>query len=153
MKCAASQRGEWCFRCYSGAKARKYYPGHFGYRHCPVQRERITDMIRRQSGSSEGDSGRTVAARDTVMEADRPLLMEYLTAMTFADGSERQTSTLLVFAAEGLWKVCLNDRAEEQALWASGPDVASALDALERMLDTEAPDWRRTARPQARKKS
>ncbi len=110
-------------------------------------------MIRRQSARATDGVTPVLAARDTVMEADRPLLTEYLVSTVFGDGSERQTATLLIFATEGVWKVCLNDRAEEQALWASGVDVASALDALERMLDTEAPDWRRTTRPQPKRRS
>lgn len=108
-------------------------------------------MIRRQSKSASGDGNAVHAARDTVMEADRPLLMEYLTDLTYSDGSERQTATLLIFAADGVWKACLNDRSEEQCLWASGSDVAAALDALETMLDTGAPDWRRVTKYKPKK--
>jgi hypothetical protein len=101
-------------------------------------------MIKRQSASAPSGLG-SLAAKDDAFSRRCPLMFEYLTATTFEDGSERQTATLLVFAAEGVWKGCLNDRAEEQALWASASDLQGVLDALEHALETGAPDWRRTS--------
>jgi len=152
MKCDLWQRKLPCYFCTEGVKGRRYYPGHRGQAPRPVQREGLSAMIKRQSGSNSSASGRTHAALDAVMLAERPLLMEYLVDMLFEDGSERQTATLLIFAADGVWKACLNDRAEEQALWASGASIASALDALESMLDSSSPEWKRTNKPPARKR-
>jgi hypothetical protein len=76
------------------------------------------------------------------MEADTPLLFEYLSHRQFEDGSMRETSTLMVFASEGLWKGCLNDRQEGRALWASAETIGGLLEALERCLDHTHPDWR-----------
>jgi len=151
MICDRWRRGQECYYCLEGYRCRRAYPGHRGYRHsAPKKGESISAMIKRNSGGQGGPNGRP-CSRDVVLEADHPLLMEYLTQTAFEDGSERETATLLIFAAEGVWKICLNDRAEDQALWASGSDVASAMEALERMLDTAAPDWRRTAKRPGRK--
>lgn len=109
-----------------------------------VQKEGLSDMIRRQSASGGEVPAGAPAARDVALAADNPLLLEYLTATSFEDGSERETATLLIFAASGVWKGCLNDRAESRALWVSGVDVAGVLEALERALDTTTPDWRPT---------
>lgn len=74
-----------------------------------------------------------------------PALTEYLTAGTWEDGTTRETSTLLVFWQDGIYKVCLNDRASEKTLWASGGSILDALDALEAMLATGQGEWRESA--------
>lgn len=144
MKCDRWQRGLPCPYCTEGVKGRRFYPGHRGNPPRPAQCEGITQMIKRQSASASDVRPGDPAARDVAMEADNPLLFEYLTSTTFGDGSERETSTLLLFASGGVWKGCLNDRAEGQALWVSGASVGDVLEALERALDTTSPDWRRT---------
>lgn len=104
-------------------------------------------MIKRQSASQQEQAPGVRAARDTVMEAEYPLLTEYLVETVFSDGSERETATLLVFASGGVWKGCLNDRSEGKALWASGASLSDVYEALERALDTSSPDWRPTRQP------
>lgn len=101
-------------------------------------------MIKRESANNLDASVQPFAARDACMEAEYPCLSEYLLLRNFDDGSERETATLLVFAAEGLWKCCLNDRAEEKTLWASGTTYSDALTALESMLSGGGAEWRRT---------
>lgn len=86
------------------------------------------------------------------MEAEYPNITEYLVQRLFADGSERETSTLLLFATEGLWKVCLNDRAEGRALWAAGASHGDAMAALEAMLETNTAEWRSVRRPDGKRK-
>jgi hypothetical protein len=110
-------------------------------------------MIARQSASSGAGVNSPFAARDVGLEAEYPNLTEYLVLRTFADGSERETSTLLIFAVDGLWKVCLNDRAEGQCLWASGASHGDAMAALELMLESGSADWRRTRQVKSAKKS
>lgn len=81
--------------------------------------------------------------KDGAKMAERhPNLTEYLTADKWDDGDERQTSTLLVFTDDGIFKAVLNDRAEERALWASGASYLDALDALEAMLASGEGEWR-----------
>lgn len=105
-------------------------------------------MVKRRSDQACGtEGGQKLVVRDEDFVGEYPLLFEYLAHRQYDDGSERETSTLLVFAADGVWKACLNDRAEGQALWVSCSFFGGVLEALERALDTSAPDWRRTSRP------
>jgi len=131
-----------CPYCLMNRRRRGNYRGHLFYIQPAPITEDLSTMIRRQSASTKCDTGAVFAARDVVMEAEYPLMTEYLVTRTFEDGSERETSTLLVFAAEGVWKVCLNDRAEQRALWASGASYGDALAALEKLLDSGAETWR-----------
>lgn len=84
------------------------------------------------------------------MTAWFPHLWEFGSEATFADGSHRQLPTLTVFAEQGLWKLCLNDRAEGQVAFVSGATLTAALHALEAGLRDGTLDWRRprkSARP------
>lgn len=142
-KCQAVSRSRnRCPYCLLNRKRRGNYRGHLFYVQPAPITEELSTMIRRQSASTKCETGAQYAARDVVMEAEYPLLTEYLISRQFEDGSERETSTLLVFASEGVWKVCLNDRAEQRALWASGASYADAIAALEKLLDSGAETWR-----------
>lgn len=88
--------------------------------------------------------GAAPAARYAIdsLAAAHPALWEYLTVDVFEDGTERQTSTLLLFAERGLIKGCLKDRSVNRALWASAATVTGLLEVLEEALSTESGDWR-----------
>lgn len=145
-RCAPS-----CPYCNQNRKGRNNHPGHWGYRSVKPARERICVMIKRESRDARDTSSQPLAARDEDLEAEYPCIYEYLTARLFSDGSERETATLLLFAAEGVWKCCLNDRAEERSLWATGYTHGAAMGALEAMLDNSTGEWRRS-KPAATKK-
>jgi predicted RNase H-like HicB family nuclease len=70
-------------------------------------------------------------------------LGEYLTLEVWEDGTARRTSTLLMFIEDGVWKVCLRDRANSRTLWRAGESPEEALAALEAALEGDATDWRR----------
>ncbi len=78
---------------------------------------------------------------------------EYLTCLSFDDGSERQTATLLLFVDGSELKACLNDRAERQTLWASGEGLEACLASLERQLQGDTTSWKRYKPTAPRKKS
>lgn len=87
---------------------------------------------------------------DDLLMQQYPAMLEYLTLGVWGDGSARERSTLLVLWEEGVWKVCLNDRACGRSLWASGATCNDALEALEARLTDPAADWRK-ARPRGKK--
>jgi len=93
----------------------------------------------RQSAAAAGSSGARAACK--TLEGF-PTIWEYLTAMTFEDGSERQTSSLSVFVEDGVVKVALNDRAEQRSAYVTGDDLRAALKALEGQLGGAGADWR-----------
>jgi len=93
---------------------------------------------RKVSGAGE------FAARDPVMEEMFPALAEYLTAVAIGEDRQRKTATLLLFAEDGVFKICLNDRQEALSAWASGPTVQEAIEALEASLEAGEAAWRRS---------
>jgi hypothetical protein len=72
-----------------------------------------------------------------------PTVLEYLSSTRWDDGSERQTSTVLVFCEEGRWKACLNDRAMDRTAFVSGNTPEGLLTNLEAALADGTVDWRR----------
>jgi len=80
-----------------------------------------------------------------------PALSEYLTLDYWDDGTQRRTSTLLVFCEEGVWKGCLNDRENERSCWATAETHDELLKALNERLANGTSEWRRSDRPAARK--
>lgn len=72
-----------------------------------------------------------------------PNLAEFMTAALFeGDDETRESPTLTVWAAGGLWKASVKDRAEGLIMWLSAESVTELLSLLEDMvLNPEAP-WR-----------
>lgn len=73
-----------------------------------------------------------------------PGVVEYLTAVSYPDGSSRERSTISVFLEDGVVKACLSDRDQARTLWRSGPSVEDALMALEAAVVDGTADWRRS---------
>jgi len=88
----------------------------------------------------------TVAFKDDDMEKKFPNLYAMLTDVTWEDGSQRRTSTLLFFVEDGTMKACLNDRDQGLTGWISADSLAGLLDALETALADDRLDWRRSDR-------
>lgn len=84
---------------------------------------------------------------DPWLEAFAPAVTEFVTLTKGVDGKQRQTSSLTVFYEEGLCKVCLTERDYDQSLWASGPTLKEALEALELRLTAPVVEWRRKKTP------
>lgn len=99
-------------------------------------------MIKRQSATTVSAGNSPLAARDEQFERAYPALSEFLTARLFDDGSERETATLLLFAVDGVWKVCLNDRAEGRVAFVSGATTASAMATLDTQLEDGTVEWK-----------
>lgn len=72
-----------------------------------------------------------------------PALTEYLVSLVWPDGQARVTSTLLLLFEEGLWKACVNDRANDRSLWLSGRTPDAVLERVEEALAGGLCDWRR----------
>lgn len=72
-----------------------------------------------------------------------PGVWEHLASLVGPDGKSRLGSTLTVFVAEGLVKVCLNDRDQQLTCFVTSKGVGQALEALEKGLQGDSLDWRR----------
>jgi hypothetical protein len=84
-----------------------------------------------------------IESNDPVMSESYPALHEFLTVKRKPGGGSRQTSTLLLLAEDGQWKVCLNDRDACASLWATGISAGDAMAKLEAALQGGSPSWRR----------
>ena len=148
--CEVGRASGWCWRCYEGARCRRFFPGHAGKAPATRKRRWYVPISRKASSDGGGAAGGRGAAADPDLARECPGVLEYLTLTTFSDGSEREVATLLVFSEEGLWKACLNDRAEGCSLWATGSTLFEALGAMDAMLTQGTASWRRSG--QARKR-
>jgi hypothetical protein len=93
---------------------------------------------------SAGGGGSAQEVKLDSLIADRfPAIWDYCTSVKWDDGKPRSPATLLLFVEDGLWKLCLNDRARERTAWAAGETVFDCLDAMEANLAAETAVWRR----------
>lgn len=86
--------------------------------------------------------GAMVPMVDVKWQANHPLLYEHLTSEKWEDGAARETSTLTIYLDSGLWKVCLNNRAEKLTAWLTAETWGKMLDGLEKGLADGTLDWR-----------
>jgi len=98
-------------------------------------------MLQRPSDRKvAGANGGKVEPCDLALQV--PTLYEYLTQCSWPDGTERQTSGLLVFHQDGMLKGMLRDKDSGLCLWIAGKSLTAMLVALEAaLLDPEA-EWR-----------
>ena len=75
-----------------------------------------------------------------------PAIHEYLTVPMDGPSRGSQTATLLVFAEDGLFKVCLNDRSIGCSTFAAGAGIYEALLCLEERLSSGTAEWRKAKR-------
>jgi hypothetical protein len=90
-------------------------------------------------------AGPTEAANDPELERSAPILHEFLTLAKGEGGRARKTSSITVFAADGAFKACLNDRETGFCLWAEAATLAGLPEALEEQLGSESVPWRVSA--------
>jgi len=96
-----------------------------------------------RKGDSEGRGPAKVRPlTDPAFANPYPILWSYLTQMKWEDGSPRQTSSLLIFADDGVLKAMLRDREVGLCLWVAGATVQGLWDALEGALTDPRADWR-----------
>lgn len=89
------------------------------------------------------------AASDEELRARFPAVFEFICEQLDDNGVQRVTSTLLVCAEEGRWKICLIDRAGvsgqwDYKLWKSGDTLFEALSALDEDLQRGNAEWRKS---------
>lgn len=138
-----------CPKCYSGRRGRAAYRGHYGYRNGRpfASEDNSMAFVRRPS---ESDNARAAGdgSGDPDFAGQYPALYEYLSLSEFPEGGRRETATLMVLMEDGLYKACLNDRANDRSAWVSGDTFDRVLIRLEAILATDTAEWRkRTGKP------
>jgi hypothetical protein len=123
-----------------------------------LRRRRVVGMYTaRHDSVSVVDPNARWAAVDPDLAGACPALVEFLTEVRDEEGKPRISSTLLLTAEDGLWKVALTDRAQpggnfDYKLWRSGATVMEALKALDVSLQDGSADWRKFPKWQPQKK-
>lgn len=106
-----------------------------------LRREEMGRYLKRVAHEN-GEAKKRQVAKDKETADAWPALFEWMTTDTWEDGVERETSTLLVFVEDGLWKGCFSDRDGSRRLWVSGATLGSMLGALDASLRSGEGDWR-----------
>lgn len=142
LKCALAVRAGWCGACYEAIRS--------GCRSCveaALRRKHSRKVVFRMGllkrPSANPDQPRpALPVRLQVKASEVKTVSCYVGDTTYEDGSERETSTVLVFWDDGLIKAVLNDRAEGRSLWVSGSSILDVLVALEDALQSPMTEWR-----------
>lgn len=84
---------------------------------------------------------REYSASDPFFASLFPAVAEYVTRRV-VEGVVIETATLLLFAEEGQFKLCLSDRDAGVVVFRGGQTVQDALGSLESSLVDGTADWR-----------
>lgn len=108
-------------------------------------------LKRRAAASPEGAAAKIL--KDPQFAKLYPSLWDHLTQSAWDDGTKRETSSILIFASEGVLKAMLRDKDAGQCLWVASGTVAGLFAALEGGCTADDADWRedRGAKPVAGK--
>ena len=94
------------------------------------------------------DAAKPVAGAAGLVKDDHamktyPTVIQFLSDVTWDDGSARTPGSLTLFIEDGIWKACLNDRDASASLYVSGDNVTACLKSLEnRLAGTVTAEWR-----------
>jgi hypothetical protein len=103
----------------------------------------VEKFFNRPGGDKSDKDGEGVPMADPAFRKAYPTLAAYLLDVSWPDGEERQVGSLVVFAEEGQWKVCLSDRDTGHVLWASAKTFGDLCLCLEARLTDKGVDWRK----------
>lgn len=110
------------------------------------ERERLLMALRRPSSPSK-DSKVLNRPVDPAFEQDFPTLSAYLGDDTWEDGAPRLRSTLILFAEDDLFKMCLTDKDSDMTLWVASKTMFGLLGAMEARLNDPEAEWRKRKGP------
>lgn len=99
-------------------------------------------MAMRRPAASIPPDGSAHQVSDEDFRKRFPTIMEYLTEVTWEDGTARESSTVTTFIEDGLFKCALNDRDGHRSLYVTGDTFKKAMEALEKAVSGTAADWR-----------
>lgn len=100
------------------------------------------ELLRQKTSQPEGQSSAATSIEGS-WNSMYPGLCLLLSAERFPDGKARETSTLLIFCADGYVKLCLNERHAGETAWSSGRSLEEALESMERGLQAGSLQWRK----------
>jgi len=132
----------WCPKCYSNARGRTNFRGHFAFRVVKsIYSVEVTMAMKRPATRPAADEG-PQDPLDGGLLAEYEMLWQFLVDDRWDDGSPRMLPTLLLFRGENGLTVALNDRDGQQTVFKSGRPLEGLLKALEEGLQEGTLEWR-----------
>jgi hypothetical protein len=110
------------------------------------ERARLLMALRRPSSPGR-DSKVLNRPLDPAFEQDFPTLNAYLADDTWEDGTARLRSTLILFAEDDVYKMCLTDKDSDMTLWVASKTVFGLLGSMEARLNDPEAEWRKRKGP------
>lgn len=104
----------------------------------------------RLSGNSEKGSSENPPIDETTSKK-MPALWEWLTATKDETGEARETGTILIFAEEGLVKMCVCNRDTGHVAFISAKTLQDAFLKVDKGLAADSLDWRLSKRDKGAK--
>ena len=100
--------------------------------------------LRKPCSSSEKGSTMPIAPSLGTWGKKHPVVCEFLSSVTWEDGSSRELGSLILFfdREDGRWKACLSCKATARVAFVSGADPEDALSNAEKGLAADRLDWR-----------
>lgn len=78
---------------------------------------------------------------------DLPHVGEFLTSVTWDDGTPRVPGSIIVFAEDGRVKACLNDKDACAVAFVTGGSLPDLVRVIEEQLEGGLLDWRGSKKP------
>lgn len=118
------------------------FPKDLVERSVALSRLTLEAHMKRRKRDEKCNPNRT--AVDDRFESQWPTLYDYLTSTCYDDDPKqpRDTSTLLIFGADGCFKACLRDRAEHCCCWCAAASLIDLLGVLDAELANGTAVWR-----------
>lgn len=148
-KCGSSA---FCGLCYSGAKGRRAYKGHYGYAKVKPSRRRDMAKFLQRRAAADADDGPCYDVPEPGKPMDKlEALFEFLTLTEWEDGETRERGTLIVFVEDGMWKACLSDKDSGRTCFYSSVAFDQLLAGLDKGLRQDSLEWRKKRVEEAKK--
>jgi len=136
------QNAEWCPWCYVNFRGRERFKGHLGYHaertgYIPWEKYimKKPDMATTRGGTTQGACPCPLLAKYTS-------ICEYLTTMSWEDGTPRAPSKLSLSVEDGCILIALNDVDLKQSAYTSSTSLQEGLKLLEGALKGSQITWR-----------
>ena len=102
-----------------------------------MAKKKLLDVLSKVSKNGGGGEN----AFDEEFEAAYPLVHLLMTENELEKGKPRQTCTVVIYAAHGLFNVIMTERDKEMKIFAGGGSVSEMWACLEERVGSPDPDW------------
>jgi len=132
--------------CVYGAENRRGKRSNRGHRFYSAPRPWYK-VVTREMSMKKPESAVRAASTEKPEICDLAIrwenLFEFLSDVTWDDGTKRVAGTLLLMYEDGQWKVMLNDKGLQRVAFVSGKTMEEVLDKADLNVRDDTLDWRK----------